>query len=211
MANITVVNKKGEEVESLKLNEKVFDGKVNKALLQQAVAMYQANQRMGSANTKTRGEVRGGGKKPWKQKGTGRARVGSIRSPLWRGGGTTFGPITKNWHYQMPKKMKRLALLSSLNAKLNENNISVVDEFKLESHKTKELAAILSKMKMGKGRLFIISEQGAENLIKASRNISKTTSSKVEDINAYQVLLCDKILVEKEALKKLEKILAKAV
>lgn len=211
MANITVINKDGQKVETLKLNEKLFDGEVNNALLQQAVTMYLANQRTGSASTKGRSEVRGGGKKPWRQKGTGRARAGSIRSPLWRGGGTTFGPYPKNWHYQLPKKMRRKALLSSLNAKFNEKSITVIDELKLESHKTKELAGILKKIKLQQGRLFIISDQIADNLRKAARNIKKIGTARAQDINAYQIIVSDKILLEKNALKKIEKLLQKAV
>ena len=124
MASVVIIDKTGKKVDTITLNEKVFDGRVNEALLHQAITMYLANQRQGSAKVKQRAEVRGGGRKPWRQKGTGRARAGSIRSPLWRGGGVTFGPKPKDWHYQLPKKVKRLALLSSLNAKLNEDSIN---------------------------------------------------------------------------------------
>jgi len=205
MTNINVINIKGEKTDSLKLNDKVFDGKTNKALLQQVITMYLANQRTGSAKVKTRAEVRGGGRKPWRQKGTGRARVGSIRSPIWTGGGVTFGPQPKNWHYQLPKKMKRAALISSLNARLNEKAIVVIDEIKLESHKTKELADILKRLKLNSCKLTIISNNPDDNIKKASRNIKNVDLVRAEEITAHQVILNDKILAEKAALEKIEK------
>jgi len=205
MGNVAVLNNKGEKVESLKLNERLFDGKVNKPLLQQAVKMHLANQRTGSAAAKTREEVRGGGAKPWRQKGTGRARVGSIRSPLWRGGGVTFGPLPKDWHYQLPKKMKKKALIVSLNTKVNENKLVVIDEIKMESHKTKELCGMLKGLKLDNKRLLIVPSRSNENLSRASRNIKNVELSRLEDINAYQVLLSDSVLVEKAALQALEK------
>ena len=209
MASLNVYNKKGEKIETLALNEKVFDGKVNKPLLQQAISMYLANQRTGTAATKTRGEVRGGGKKPWRQKGTGRARHGSIRSPLWKGGGTIFGPHPKDWHYQLPKKIKRLALIFSLNAKLNDDRITVIDAFKLESHKTKELAGILKNLKLDTEKIIVISKEADEKLKMAGRNIENILLCPIEDINAYQVLVANRVLVEKAALEKIQKALTR--
>ena len=205
MATVTVLNKNGERVESLKLNDKLFDGKVNKPLLQQVITMYLANQRKAHAKTKTRKEVRGGGKKPWRQKGTGRARVGSIRSPLWRGGGVVFGPQPKDWHYELPGKMKNLALAASLNAKVNEKKIAVIDELKLESHKTKELVNILKRLKLNDKNLVIISQGPDENLKRAARNIDKVCLLRAQDVNAHQVLVSDSVLMEKTALKNIEK------
>jgi large subunit ribosomal protein L4 len=205
MAILEVFNKKGEKAGTVKLDEKVFNGRVNKSLLQQVITMYLANQRKGTAQTKTRGEVRGGGRKPWRQKGTGRARHGSIRSPIWRGGGTIFGPHPKDWHYQMPKKMKRLALLSALNAKLKENGITVIDDFKLESHKTKGVADILKNLKLNDKKLIVIPNSLDENLKRATHNIEKVTLCEPADINAYEVLSKNKMLIEKAALENMEK------
>ena len=139
---LDVVNQKGKVVRTLELDQKVFDGKINMSLLHQAVVTYLANQRKGLASTKTRGEVRGGGRKPWRQKGTGRARVGSIRSPLWKGGGATFGPKPRDYSQKMPQRMKALALKSALNAKLNDKELMVIDDIKLRSHKTKECSEV---------------------------------------------------------------------
>ncbi len=146
MAEITlpIYNTEGKEIDSLKLDKTVFDGTINTACLYQAVNAYRANQRKGLASTKTRGEVSGGGRKPWRQKGTGRARVGSIRSPLWRHGGVIFGPHPRHFYYNLPKKLKVLALKSSLNAKVKENSLIVLDGINLEIPKTKEASKILS-------------------------------------------------------------------
>jgi len=208
MANIDVINKSGSKVDTLELNEKVFNGKVNKPLLQQVVTMYLANQRIGSANTRDMGEARGGGRKPWRQKGTGRARVGSRRSPLWRGGGITFGPKPKDWHYQLPKKLKKSALCSSLNAKLNEKNIKVIEDLKLESHKTKELNDILKKLKLSSKKTLILSDGDNINLHRAANNLKRIELLRSQDTNAYNVIVNDSVLVEKKALEKLSKDLA---
>ena len=205
MPQLNVVDKKNKKIDTLELSDKIFNGKVNKFLIQQVLNMYLANQRRSFAKVKTREEVRGGGKKPWRQKGTGRARAGSIRSPLWRGGGITFGPIPKDWHYQVPKKIKRLALISSINAKLNEGNVIVIDEFNLSSHKTKELLSVLKVMKLDAEKSLIIPGKTEVNLLRASNNIKKLAMSRIEDVNAYDILVNNKIVFEKDALKKLEK------
>ena len=211
MASIAVIDKKGKKVDTITLNEKVFDGKINQALLHQTITMYLANKRQGSAKVKMCSEVRGGGRKPWRQKGTGRARAGSIRSPLWRGGGVTFGPEPKDWHYQLPKKMKRLALLSSLNAKLKEESIVVIDSIGLESHKTKELTETLKKIKLSTVRLVIVASKSDDNIKRAASNIKKAQLIRVEDVNAYELLVNDKLLIEKSALEKIEKDLTAVV
>jgi large subunit ribosomal protein L4 len=205
MPQLNVVDKKNKKIDTLELSDKIFNGKVNKFLIQQVINMYLANQRRSFAKVKTREEVRGGGKKPWRQKGTGRARAGSIRSPLWRGGGITFGPIPKDWHYQVPKKIKRLALISSINAKLNEGNVIVLDEFNLSSHKTKELLSVLKAMKLDTEKSLIIPGKTEANLLRASNNIKKLAMARIEDVNAYDILVNNKIVFEKDALKKLEK------
>lgn len=209
MVSLAVFNRSGERVEALKLNDKIFDGGINRPLLQQVITNYLANQRRAHARTKTRGEVRGGGKKPWRQKGTGRARVGSIRSPLWRGGGVVFGPQPKDFHYHLPKRMRNPALAASLNAKVNEKKLIVINELKLESHKTKELAGILKKLKLDNKKLMIISQDPNQNIKRAARNIDRVCLHRAEDVNAYQILVSDSVLVEKMALESIEKRLTK--
>ena len=205
MANIDVVDKSNKKLEVLELSDKIFGSKVNVFLLQQAVTMYLANQRKSFAKVKTREEVRGGGKKPWRQKGTGRARAGSIRSPLWRGGGVTFGPIPKDWHYQLPKKIKKQALISSINAKINEGNIIVVDEISPASHKTKDMSAILKNLKINAEKVIIVADLPGVNLLRSGRNIRNLNIVRVEDVNAYDILVKGKLVFEKKALEKLEK------
>lgn len=205
MANIAVIDNKGKKVDSLGLDEKIFNGKVNKALLQQVVIMYLANQRKSFAKVKQKDQVRGGGKKPWRQKGTGRARAGSIRSPLWRGGGVTFGPEPKDWHYQVPKKIKIQALISSFNAKFKENSVTIIDELRLESHKTKDILSMLKALKLDTDKVIIVSGKSSLNLLRAVRNIKKVGLVRAEDVNAYQVLVNDKILLERQALRIIEK------
>ncbi len=211
MAKIVIKDSKGKKVDNLELNDKLFNGKVNKALLQQVVTMYLANQRKSFAKVKDRSEVRGGGKKPWRQKGTGRARAGSIRSPLWRSGGVVFGPKAKDWYYKVPKNIRRQALTCSLNAKLNEESITVIDEFKLDSHKTKGISTILKDLKLSNDKVVIISGKTNANMVRAAKNISNVDCVRAEDINAYQILVSDKVLLEKEALTVIEKRLSGVV
>jgi large subunit ribosomal protein L4 len=205
MANINVVDKKNKKIETIELNDKIFGLKVNNFLLQQAVNMYLANQRKSFARVKTRAEVRGGGKKPWRQKGTGRARAGSIRSPLWRGGGITFGPLAKDWHYQLPKKIKKAALISAINAKLNEGNIMVLDEVKFKSHKTKEISGMLKSLKIHSEKTMILSSKSEINLLRGANNIPNLKVVRIDDVNAYDVLVHRRIIIEKDGIKKLEK------
>jgi large subunit ribosomal protein L4 len=182
---------------------------VNKDVLHQAVVAFRANQRRGLAATKTRGEVSGGGRKPWKQKGTGRARVGSTRSPLWRHGGVIFGPHPRDFSYSLPKKIKNLALRSALNVKVNENNFMVLDNFKLAGAKTKEAVAILKNLKIElnhkKDRLqiLILLDKIDKNIKLALRNISFSEFNLAKDVNAYEVLSARKILITKDGLRQL--------
>jgi large subunit ribosomal protein L4 len=205
MVNVDVVDIDNKKLEVLGLNEKIFNSKVNEFLLQQAVNMYLANQRKSFAKVKTREEVRGGGKKPWRQKGTGRARAGSIRSPLWRGGGVTFGPIPKDWHYQLPKKIKKQALVSSINAKLKEGNLIVVDKLALSSHKSSQMHGILKRLKINAEKVLIVAGLPEVNMIRAGRNIKNLNILRAEDVNAYDILVSNKLVFEKSALEKLEK------
>jgi large subunit ribosomal protein L4 len=164
--------------------------------------MYSANQRQGTASTKTRGEVSGGGKKPWRQKGTGRARAGSTRSPLWRGGGKIFGPHPRDHHYDIPKKVKRLAFLSSLNSKLNENRIKCIEALAIEEPKTKRFRQVIDALKL-KGRSLFVVDALNENIKRASHNIAEVSVKGYRDFNTMDVLGCDDLVISKAALEKL--------
>ncbi len=208
---LPIYNAEGKEIDTLKLDQGIFDGIVNTDAMHQTVLAYKAGQRKGLASTKTMGEVSGGGRKPWKQKGTGRARVGSIRSPLWRHGGVIFGPHPRDFSYTIPQKIKRLALKSSLNAKINENNFIVVDNFKIEQPKTKEAVKILTNLKTGRlkdknnpkaktVKALLLLDKLDKNLKLALRNIDFLTVGRAQDTHAYQVLAANKLIVTKEGL-----------
>ena len=201
---VEVYNQKGKKISKYSLDPKVFDGKVNNDLLNQAVVNYLTHQRAGTAKTKTRGEISGGGKKPWRQKGTGRARVGSIRSPLWRGGGTTFGPQPREYNKKFPQRMKTMALKSALNSKLNDDQLLILDQMVLEDHKTKVFFEILHKLKIGDTKVKFVIDNPSDNLALASRNIKKLKICRVEDLSTYFALDCEKIVFTKESLLKTE-------
>lgn len=208
METLPIYNTEGKEVDSLKLNTKVFDGTINTASLYQTINAYRANQRRGLAATKTRGEVRGGGRKPWKQKGTGRARVGSTRSPLWRHGGVVFGPHPRDFSLRMPKKIKTLALKSSLNNKVKENNFMVLDNFKIENPKTKEVVKILLNLKAvskenKKNKVLLLLDKMDNNLKLALNNISFLSVDLAKNAHAYEVMACRKLIITKDGLKDL--------
>jgi len=211
---LPIYNTEGKEIDSFKLDQSIFDGIVNADAIHQAVLVYRAGQRKGLASTKTMGEVSGGGRKPWRQKGTGRARVGSIRSPLWRHGGVIFGPHPRDFSYTIPVKIKTLALKSSLNAKINENNFIVLDNFKIEQPKTKEAVKILSNLKIGRLKdkknsktktikALLLSDKLDKNLRLALRNIDFLTINRAQDTHAYEVLAANKLIVTKDGLREL--------
>jgi large subunit ribosomal protein L4 len=203
---LPVYNIEGKEVETMKLNANVFDGSQNLDCLHQAISAYQANQRKGLASTKTRGEVSGGGKKPWKQKGTGRARVGSTRSPLWKHGGVVFGPHPRDFSYVLPQKIKAQALKTSLNVKLNENNLMILDEFKVATAKTKEAVGIFSNIKLFSAKekkfkkVLFLTHKLDSQLKQALKNISFLTVDLASDCHAYEVMVSQKLLITKAAL-----------
>lgn len=199
MSMLPVYNQEGKVIDKITVDEALFDGKVNEALLHQAIVMYQANTRRGSASTKKRSEVRGGGRKPWRQKGTGRARAGSIRSPLWKGGGVAHGPHPRDFSYSIPKKMKRLALKSSLNARFKDGKISVVDNIVLDTPKTKQFLSVLSSLEAG-DRSLVILEHPNSNIMRASRNILHVTVRSADDFNAYDVLTHERVILSRKAL-----------
>jgi len=208
MAEIQVLNIKGQSVGKIELDKEIFNGEVNEPVLYQVVKMYEANQRQGTASTKTRSDVRGGGRKPWRQKGTGRARAGTIRSPLWRGGGKIFGPHPRDYSSSVPKSVKRLALISSLNAKLNDKNIVIIDDIKLEKAKTKEFAAVLRNIKADRKPLVVLDGKD-ETVIRASRNIANLLLRDYKALNAYEVLKQQKLVLTQKALEALTKTLVK--
>jgi large subunit ribosomal protein L4 len=203
---LPIYNTEGKEIDTLKLNTAIFDGTINNAAIYQAINAYRANQRKGIAATKTRGEVSGGGKKPWKQKGTGRARVGSTRSPLWRHGGVVFGPHPRDFSYTLPQKIKNLALKSSLNIKLKENKIILLDDIKTEQPKTKEVCKIFSNLKIDvtktkkPNEVLLLLDKQEKNLDLALRNISFLNVNLAKNTHAYEVMRHHKLIITKDGL-----------
>jgi len=207
MPKVDVYNMDGQKVGDMILSDDVFGVEVNKTVMHAAVVNILANARQGTQSTKTRAEVRGGGRKPWRQKGTGRARHGSIRSPQWVGGGVALGPKPRSYSYTLPKKVKRLALKSALTSKVLENNIMVLDELKLEAIKTKEMAKVLDKLNVDTSALIVLPAVD-ENVIKSSRNISGVKTALVNTINTYDILRYKKFIVTREAIAKIEEVYA---
>ena len=199
---LSVFNLKAEVVDQIQLDEKIFDGKVNETLLYEAKKMYEANKRQGNASTKTRAEVEGGGAKPWKQKGTGRARVGSSRNPIWRHGGIVFGPKPRDFRYSMPKKSVKKALISIINAKILEEKIKPIVKIELKENKTKEINNIINNFDIKKNVLIIVNES-SKIINRCVRNIKNASIKEVRDFNMIDVLKKDTILIEKDAIKKL--------
>lgn len=201
MITLPIYNTEGKKVDTVKLDPEVFDGKINLAVIHQAVVAYQANQRKGLAQTKTRGEVSGGGRKPWRQKGTGRARVGSIRSPLWRHGGVIFGPHPRDYSYKLPQKIKSLALKSALCVKLNEDGIIVLDNLALEKAKTKEAVKIFSNLKVNQFKnVLLLLNKMDDNLKLALRNVDFLNTNLAKNTNVYEVMASHKIVITKDGL-----------
>lgn len=201
---VKVLNMSGSEVGSVELNENIFGIEVNEHVMHQAVVQYLANQRQGTKSTKTRAEVRGGGRKPWRQKGTGRARQGSIRSPQWTGGGVVFAPKPRDFSFKLNKKVKRLALKSALTTKVNNEKFVVVDELKLNEIKTKEMKKVLDNLKVNKG--LVVLEENNKNVVLSTRNIPNVKTAGVNTINVYDILKYESFVVTKEALAKIEEV-----
>lgn len=199
---IPVYGLDGKVVDHLQLDGKVFDGKVNKVLLYEVNRMYLANKRQGTVSAKTRAEVSGGGSKPWKQKGTGRARVGSTRNPVWRHGGVTFAPKPRDFYYSMPKKAVKGALVSSLNARILEKTVKAIVKIEMPQPKTKQFKTILDNLKMN-GKILVIVDKISPEVMRSSRNIKNLDLMEGRNINARDVLLKDNLLIEKVAFEKL--------
>lgn len=205
---LPVCDTKGKKVDEISLSDKTFDGEVNIPLLHQVVNMYRANLRSGSASTKGRAEVRGGGKKPWRQKGTGRARTGSIRNPLWRGGGIIFGPHARDFSYSLPRKIKKKAIKSSLNEKFLGDSLIIINEIRLDTHKTKEVSSILESLGIKEGqRAIIILEKLDDNIKLASRNIPNLCLRSANNFNALDILRYNKLIIQQSVLTGLMKVL----
>lgn len=209
MTNISVLNIKGEKVKDITLNANVFGIVPNDAVLYDAIVLSRNNARQVSANTKTRSEVSGGGKKPWRQKGTGRARQGSTRAPHWYHGGVVFGPTPdRNYTRKMNKKERRLALKSALSYKLIDSEMIVLDTFKLESAKTKEAIQVLTNLKVNEEKTLIVVDKLEENVVLATRNLANVILLETDEINTLDVVSADRLVITEEAVKKLEEALA---
>ena len=207
MPKVALYDITGSQVGDIELSDVVFGVEVNTHVMYEAVKNYLANQRQGTQSAKLRGEVRGGGRKPWRQKGTGRARQGSTRSPQWKGGGVVFAPKPRDYSYSIPKKVKRLALKSALSSKVQDQEIIVVDKLVLEQPKTKELVKVLGNLKSGKKTLVVIPERD-EAVVRAAANIPGVKTAYVNTINVYDILNCDSFLITKEAVNKVEEVYA---
>lgn len=207
MPKVALYDITGAQAGEIELNDNVFGVEVNAVVMHQAVVRQLANQRQGTHATKTRGLVRGGGKKPWKQKGTGRARAGSIRSPLWVGGGTTFGPQPRSHALGMPRKARRLAIKSALSDKVNNGELLVVDQILFEQPKTKSVVKMLTDFNVAAQKALIITE-GDEVVEKSARNIPGVKAISSSGLNVYDLLYHDKVFVTKGAIAKIEEVLA---
>ena len=206
MATVEVKNLEGQTVKELELADEVFAAKPNQSLLWEAVKAYLASQRRGTHSTKSRGEVRGGGRKPWRQKGTGRARVGSIRSSLWRHGSIAHGPKPRDYTYKFPEKMRRGALRSALATKFQEQKLTVIDQFNLPEAKTKTFVAALRKLGLEQ-TVLVVNDQANRNLELASRNIEGCDLVRHHDVHPYHLLSHDRLLISEGALTRLQETL----
>jgi len=204
MSQVELINKENKSVGKVELPDDIFGVKVNKELLYEVVHNHLANKRQGNAATKTKGLVSGGGKKPYKQKGTGRARAGSNRSPLWRGGGTIFGPQPRDYSYRLPKKAKWLALSSALAAKFADNEVVIIDDLSLIEPKTKAVKSMLKGL--GLDNVLIIVPEKNGNLELAARNIPRVNIARVSELNVYSILAHKKILILKDAVERLKEV-----
>jgi len=208
MPSAFVYDKKGKKIDTLDLNQKLFGQKPNPSVIHQYVRAYLANQRQGTAKRKSRSEVRGGGAKPWRQKGTGRARAGTNTSPIWVGGGRAFPPQMRDYRIDLPKKIKRMALISALSSKAQENRIKVLDNVSMDAPKTKTVADLLDKLKISRSKIIFLFEGMDENLYKSGRNIKGLVFKRASLINPYDLLNSDFLIMTKKALEKVEEVFA---
>jgi large subunit ribosomal protein L4 len=205
MPTVPVYNLNGETVGDITLTDDVFAVPMNAGLLHQSVVRHLANQRLGTVSTKTRSEVSGGGRKPWRQKGTGRARAGSTRSPLWRHGGITFGPKPRKYTKGMPRKMRRLAVKVALSEKVRQGDFTVVENWDLPAPKTKEMAKVLSNL--GATKALIVTAGPDENVQRSARNIPGVETLEVAALNVYDILGHDRLIIARDAVERVEEVL----
>ena len=207
MPKVALYDMSGAQIGELELNDSVFGIEPNQAVMYDFVKMQLANKRVGTSSTKTRAEVKGSGKKPWRQKGTGRARVGSRRNPVWTGGGIVFGPKPRDFSYRLPRKVRKLAMKSALSSKVLENNLIVVDQLSFDEPRTKQMVATLQALNSGKKTL-VITADGDANITKSARNIPGVKPLRVDYINVYDLLRYDTLLITKDAVAKVEEVYA---
>lgn len=206
MPKVAVLNINGEQVGEIELSDAVFGAPINVPVMHEAVLSYLASQRQGTHSTKKRGEVRGGGIKPWRQKGTGRARQGSIRAPQWIKGGIVFGPKPRDYSYELPKKVKRLALKSALSSKVRDNEIVVLDEFKIDEPKTKKVVELLKNLNVKNALIVIPADEN--NVVLSARNIPGVKAMYANSLNVYDILKYDKFIITKDAVRTVEEVYA---
>lgn len=206
MANVSVYNMEGKEVGTIELNDAVFGVKVNEHLVHMAVVQQLANKRQGTQKAKTRAEVSGGGRKPWRQKGTGHARQGSNRSPQWKGGGVVFAPTPRDYSFKMNKKEKRLALKSALTSRVLDNKLIVVDELKFDEIKTKQFKQVMNNLEVKKALVVFASEN--KNAVLSARNIPDVKTAQINTINVYDILKGDTLILTKDAVTQIEEVYA---
>lgn len=207
MPKVTIYNISGDQIGEIELSDDVFGIEINENAMYEVVKNQLANKRQGTQSTKTRAEVRGGGRKPWRQKGTGRARVGSSRSPLWIGGGVSFAPKPRDYSYRLPKKIRKLAMKSALTSKVNNDEIIVLDGLNISAPKTKEMINILSNLNADKKALIVMDGRD-DAVIKSARNIPGVKTTSVNTLNVYDILKYDKFIITKDAVQKVEEVYA---
>ena len=207
MPKLNVLNTNGQNVGEIELNDAIFNVEVNEHVLYEVVKNQLANKRQGTQSAKTRAEVRGGGRKPWKQKGTGRARQGSTRSVQWVGGGVAFAPKPRSYKYTLPKKVRRLAMKSALSSKVQNSEVIVLDALNMDAPKTKEFAQILNNINAAKKALVVIADKN-DNVIKSARNIEGVQTALVNTMNVYDILKYDSFIITTDAVKKVEEVYA---
>lgn len=206
MATVSVFNMKGEEVGSVELSDAIFGAKINEHLVHMAVVQQLANKRQGTQKAKTRAEVRGGGRKPWRQKGTGHARQGSIRAPQWKGGGVVFAPTPRDYSFKMNKKEKRAALKSALTSRVQEEKFIVLDELKLDEIKTKKFVEVMNNLKLRKA--LVVLAESDYNVIKSAANVPDVKTALTNTINVYDILKYNTVVTTKAALEIIEEVYA---
>ena len=206
MANVAIYNMEGNEVGSLELNDAVFGVEINEHLVHMAVVQQLANNRQGTQKAKTRSEVSGGGRKPWRQKGTGHARQGSIRAPQWKGGGVVFAPVPRDYSFKMNKKEKRAALKSALTSRVNESKLIVVDNLNLDEIKTKKFKEVLNNLKVNKA--LVVMKENNQNVVMSARNIPAVKTTMTNSLNVYDILKYDTVVITKDAVSAIEEVYA---